>query len=289
MQVALNGSMFDVSGTLSITKTDSDSNSTGILNVRDYGAKGDGEADDTKAIQDALDDVETYGIVYAPPGVYRVQGLLLNKSRTQFICQGMLKGFGANTTILTAGDSEMLRFCNVFVFEAECGGKPHGQSFLHFNNVAGCVFSFMNAVQMDCGVRVEPKEGGIAGENIVRYQHMEHMTTAIRYGNSGRWAEGNQFEGGAIFSCDQGLFIPLGANAGGIYLTGVIDNFATDNSTDYINNMDEGKLGNFIASKFMRPQDQFVKYGPRDVIVTPAQGQFYAKSIYQGGTPVATI
>jgi len=42
------------------------------VNVRELGAQGDGETDDTGAIQGALDDVSNGSTVYLPPGTYRI-------------------------------------------------------------------------------------------------------------------------------------------------------------------------------------------------------------------------
>lgn len=49
----------------------------GLMNVLDFGAKGDGSTDDTAAFQSALDKAGiTGGTVYAPPGLYRINGVL---------------------------------------------------------------------------------------------------------------------------------------------------------------------------------------------------------------------
>lgn len=45
----------------------------GIVSVKDFGAKGDGVADDTEAIKKAVMSAEENGIIYFPPGKYRVK------------------------------------------------------------------------------------------------------------------------------------------------------------------------------------------------------------------------
>ena len=45
------------------------------VNARQHGAKGDGKADDSKALQAALDAAQTSGpICYVPAGLYRLEG-----------------------------------------------------------------------------------------------------------------------------------------------------------------------------------------------------------------------
>ena len=53
-----------------------------VVNVRDYGAKGDGTTDDTAALQNAIDTGKT---VYIPDGVYRITYELLFTTRGQRI------------------------------------------------------------------------------------------------------------------------------------------------------------------------------------------------------------
>ena len=47
----------------------------GYLNVRDYGAIGNGGLDDTAAIDRAIDALPGAGIIYFPPGLYRISHL----------------------------------------------------------------------------------------------------------------------------------------------------------------------------------------------------------------------
>lgn len=49
----------------------------GLINVKDFGAKGDGKTDDTKAIQSALSKgLDTHAVVYIPNGTYLVNDSL---------------------------------------------------------------------------------------------------------------------------------------------------------------------------------------------------------------------
>lgn len=70
-----------------------------VLNVKDFGARGDGKADDTAAIQAALNAAATSGsgvkTVFAPAGNYRVPSGIVIPER------GYLLGAGANTTTFT--------------------------------------------------------------------------------------------------------------------------------------------------------------------------------------------
>ena len=47
------------------------------LNVKDFGAQGDGKADDTEAVQAVLDKVDNGGTVYLSAGVYKITKTLL--------------------------------------------------------------------------------------------------------------------------------------------------------------------------------------------------------------------
>ena len=53
-----------------------------IVNVRDYGAEGDGSTDDTEAIIAAIAAVTTGGVLYFPSGTYRVSRIALKSDMT---------------------------------------------------------------------------------------------------------------------------------------------------------------------------------------------------------------
>jgi hypothetical protein len=66
------------------------------VSVRDFGARGDGVADDTRPLQSALDSIGTdrAGVVHLPPGLYRITApLVVRRNQT-------LQGFGAPSVIL---------------------------------------------------------------------------------------------------------------------------------------------------------------------------------------------
>jgi hypothetical protein len=84
-----------------------------MLNVRDFGAKGDGKTDDTDAIQKAIDAAHAMGgnIVFLPRGDYLIAGNL--EVREQVVLEGVFRSptagsQGKGTTLLAlAGKGQM--------------------------------------------------------------------------------------------------------------------------------------------------------------------------------------
>ncbi|HVQ44319.1 MAG TPA: glycosyl hydrolase family 28-related protein [Candidatus Saccharimonadia bacterium] len=59
-----------------------------VLDVSNYGAKGDGATDDTAAIQSAIDAAVNGGTIFLPRGVYMVTGLVLRNKGTNILGDG---------------------------------------------------------------------------------------------------------------------------------------------------------------------------------------------------------
>lgn len=71
-----------------------------VFNVLDHGAVGDASADDTTAIQDAIDAAAAVeGIVFVPAGTYKVTSQIVLKARVQLI------GVGSRASVISAASA----------------------------------------------------------------------------------------------------------------------------------------------------------------------------------------
>jgi len=78
-----------------------------IVNVKDFGAVGNGSTNDTVAIQNALNAVIGGGVVYFPQGEYKITATLeINKGLT-------IQGQGQYTTLITAFSCDAIRINKV--------------------------------------------------------------------------------------------------------------------------------------------------------------------------------
>lgn len=82
------------------------------VNVKDYGAVGDGVADDTDAIHDARDAAGAGGVVYLPHGIYRTEPLTANVAGQTWRLDDATLEYGASVTqsgiTITAADVSII-------------------------------------------------------------------------------------------------------------------------------------------------------------------------------------
>ncbi len=113
------------------------------------------------------------------------------------------------------------------------------------------------------------------GGNIFEYGHIDWCEKALYIpappsGQSAVWAEGTQMLGGGIFVSDYGVHVENGAHAGGMYITGTIDNVAKSGSYDYVNEMSDTELGSLLNMKYIRPANSV--FHQKDVVMIPSEG-----------------
>jgi hypothetical protein len=113
LETAINGALIDAYGTthLSIDDRMAASEETAVtsLNIKAFGAVGDGETDDSDAIQSAVDYAYSSGInsVYAPAGVYYLSKAIHTRNDTDWTLKGIeFYGAGMSTVFQRVRNSE---------------------------------------------------------------------------------------------------------------------------------------------------------------------------------------
>lgn len=131
-------------------------NFTNVVNVKNFGATGDGTTDDSSAIQQALDSVKQGGTVYFPKGVYCLyanvkyysnQDLIFENGATLLRGVASLKNLLTNYCDSTTGGYDMTQNVNIIggtfdanvnFFESDCTSL----GFIHSKNtrIINCTF-----------------------------------------------------------------------------------------------------------------------------------------------------
>jgi hypothetical protein len=135
----------------------------------DYGAKGDGVADDTPAIQRALDEMKTvrtnnWCVLYFPAGTYRITGTLttLRKDHHDYLGSNLIGQDPATTVLLWDGpaDKPILRYdswyCKVSRLTFDGRGKANGGlvragGFSTYCELSDLVFRDIRGIALNLG------------------------------------------------------------------------------------------------------------------------------------------
>lgn len=136
------------------------------INVKSYGAKGDGKTDDTSSIQKAIDAQTSYQSLYFPPGTYIISRPLLYANGTGLAKRRYFEGESVSTTTIKIMDNAK---------EYSDSSKPQpmlrmgtGVAQNFFNQIIGITFNTGNnnpgaiAVQFDAN-----NEGCIRNVSII--------------------------------------------------------------------------------------------------------------------------
>src|SRR4051794_38673520 len=141
-------------------KLSSDKRGTSVLNVKDFGAKGDSVTDDTVAIQAAM-DAGFLQAIYFPQGVYKISSTI--NSPTQARIYGDVRGGSvidvtANISHLKTKDCfdlyvEQLKFRDPTSLQSNYGaihidnltGGDHQRLYLTDIAIEGCYFGIFNS------------------------------------------------------------------------------------------------------------------------------------------------
>ena len=114
-----------------------------VVNVRDYGAVGDGVTNDVAAVNAAITALASRGALYFPPGRYR-----MNSQPVHFTGKTHITVYGVGAELFSAHNG------NTFVFESSCS----------FVNVLNLRFTGNNAVRASgCHIRLHAADSSISG------------------------------------------------------------------------------------------------------------------------------
>jgi hypothetical protein len=203
---------------MSLTKATYSMISGAPVNVRDFGAVGNGVTDDTAAIQAALD---VGGNVYFPGGTYKVTGALTAESTVASPKALVMIGTGGDSTIaFSSGGSLSLtkRFTNTVFACRDLVFTSDGNSAtkILFNAASGeitnCIFvGFDEALVVNQAYQ------------LIQHNFFRNCTTGIRCLNRatdpviapGIYYNANAINNNNFYECDIGILLADGNVAGG--------------------------------------------------------------------------
>ena len=166
-----------------------------VVNVKDFGATGDGVHDDTKAMQNAIDAVGNGDTLYIPNGVYAITQPLINPAGLNHI---NVTGQGSETILLaTVTMTDIIAFTNV-------SRSTFRNFYLNCNNYADHGINLTQSSETSTQNRLEHILGKLA-KNYLFYLDGEEDCILDQCIN-----EGNESNGGLVTGAVRWI-IPDGA------------------------------------------------------------------------------
>ncbi|PGV53330.1 right-handed parallel beta-helix repeat-containing protein [Bacillus sp. AFS037270] len=142
-----------------------------LINIKDFGAKGDGIADDTKVIQNALNIARDYGSIklYFPKGVYHTKSLRIYKNTSVTLNQ--------KATIKRVGTGYYL-FTNGQVGNTHYATKYNGEGNIHFKG---------GTIDLNTINAPIPDDKGTVAFNIAHAENISFRNLTIINGQNGHY------------------------------------------------------------------------------------------------------
>lgn len=142
----------------------------GVINVKDYGAVGDGSHDDTVAVQEAVDAVPaTGGTVYFPNGVYKISSAI-SSSKPYLRLVG--DGDGSIIELVTSGvDAFTLSGtnCTVDHLHIRYAGSTASTSGAMLHLASGANWAHVSSIRMDNSDNSLPFYNGLQQDKDAAY------------------------------------------------------------------------------------------------------------------------
>lgn len=244
----------DADGRLTSAANGSGGGTTDIVNIVNEGAVGDGTTDNLSVIQTALN---TYGMVYVPPGNFKISGTLVIPAG------GKILGSGYNSIIsATAGDTLVRMNLNATIENLRLDGTDAaGQVGVYWKGLAVIGVSVINCHISDMiqGIRVDSVGYGpqlsskIMGNSArscgtgiylgQRAEYIQLLDNICEQNTTGMYIRGgnNSITGGSTGSNSIGISIDGGANNAHTSITALSSNHNSSKAME-IDSVSEGLL-----------------------------------------------